>query len=164
MFFCWWEKLAKNLSYRRTYICLIILHDNYFFPKSNFGVRMGYVVVNPWKLYANCDNSEMKKRKRKVVWFNPLFSLNVKTNVGKIFLRLVKRHFAKERPIAHLTTNAWFARVVTRQMFKTILMMRRNFTLEFLKHLLRSVSEITRNNLLLRSIGIALNCQNIYGN
>ena len=127
--------------------------------KSGFNEKLTYSTKT-----ADCDNSEMKKRKRKVVWFNPLFSLNVKTNVGKIFLRLVKRHFAKERPIAHLTTNAWFARVVTRQMFKTILMMRRNFTLEFLKHLLRSVSEITRNNLLLRSIGIALNCQNIYGN
>ena len=34
----------------------------------------------------------------------------------------------------------------------------------FQKHLLRSVSEITRKNLLIRSIGIALNCQNIYGN
>ena len=69
--------------------------------KSGFNEKLTYSTKT-----ADCDNSEMKKRKRKVVWFNPLFSLNVKTNVGKIFLRLVKRHFAKESPIAHLTTNA----------------------------------------------------------
>ena len=28
----------------------------------------------------------------------------------------------------------------------------------------KELSEITRNNLLIRSMGIALNCQNIYGN
>ena len=40
----------------------------------------------------------------------------------------------------------------------------RNFTLGFLEHLLKSVSEITKKNLLTSSIGIALICQNIYGN
>ena len=37
-------------------------------------------------------------------------------------------------------------------MFEMILMMKRNFTLGFVKHLLRSVSEITRKNSLIRSI------------
>ena len=48
---------------------------------------------------TKCDTSEKKKCKTKVIWFNPQFSLNVKTNVGKIFLRLVKRHFPKENPL-----------------------------------------------------------------
>ena len=34
-----------------------------------------------------------KTRKRKVIWFNPPFSMNVKTNIGKMFLALVKKHF-----------------------------------------------------------------------
>ena len=133
----------------------------------------------------------------------------IKTNVGKIFLRLLKRHFPKEnplhkifnkntlkvsyscmgnvayqhiveifyiqkslnlvaivdqRPIAYLTTNAWLLRLFTKQMFETILIMRRNFTLRFLRHLLRSVSEIKKKNLPIRSVVIALNCQNINGN
>ena len=45
---------------------------------------------------TDCDTSEKKKRKRKIIWFSPLFSLNVKTNMGKIFVKLVKRHFPKE--------------------------------------------------------------------
>ena len=32
-------------------------------------------------------------RDRKVIWFNPPFSLNVKTNIGKVFLKLVRKHF-----------------------------------------------------------------------
>lgn len=34
-----------------------------------------------------------KNRKRNIIWFNPPFSANVKTNIGKIFVRLVKKHF-----------------------------------------------------------------------
>ena len=33
------------------------------------------------------ENSEGRKRKRKVIWFNPLYSTNIKTNMGKVFLK-----------------------------------------------------------------------------
>ena len=36
------------------------------------------------------QNQHRKKRGRKVTWFNPPFSLNVKTNIGKNFLQIVK--------------------------------------------------------------------------
>ena len=32
-------------------------------------------------------------RKRQIIWFNPPYSANVKTNVGKIVMRLVEKHF-----------------------------------------------------------------------
>ena len=41
VFFYWWEKLAKFWSIRRTYIYLILLHDNSFFSKSIFDVTIG---------------------------------------------------------------------------------------------------------------------------
>ena len=34
-----------------------------------------------------------KSRKRNIVWFNPPFSKHVKTNIGKVFLYLLKKHF-----------------------------------------------------------------------
>eukprot|EP00794_Sanderia_malayensis_P007635 gene7635-biopygen6221 len=34
-----------------------------------------------------------RNRKRNIIWFNPPFSKNLETNVGKIFLRLVRKHF-----------------------------------------------------------------------
>ena len=41
------------------------------------------------------DKSGNKKRNRKRnrIWFNPPFSLNVKTNIGKDFFRLLDKHF-----------------------------------------------------------------------
>ena len=40
-----------------------------------------------------------RNRLRKVIWFNPPFSQNVKTNIGKIFLKLVKQHFPKHHKL-----------------------------------------------------------------
>ena len=39
------------------------------------------------------ENNERRKRKRKIIWFNPPYSKNVKTNVGKLFLKSLKKHF-----------------------------------------------------------------------
>ena len=40
------------------------------------------------------NNLERKNtRKRKIIWFNPPYSMNVKKNAGKTFLKLVKKHF-----------------------------------------------------------------------
>ena len=41
------------------------------------------------------DNISKKQRKRKIIWFNPPFSLSVKTNIGRTFLKLLKQHFPK---------------------------------------------------------------------
>ena len=39
---------------------------------------------------------QKKPRKRKVTWFNPPFSDNVKTNIGRKFLTLVIKHFPRD--------------------------------------------------------------------
>ena len=51
--------------------------------KSGYKEKLSY--VTPIK--------KTQKRKRKIIWFSPPYSKNVKTNVGKIFLSLVKKHF-----------------------------------------------------------------------
>ena len=33
------------------------------------------------------------KQKRNIFWYNPLFSNSVKTNIGRIFINLVKKRF-----------------------------------------------------------------------
>ena len=40
-----------------------------------------------------------RNRLRKVIWFNTSFSQNVKTNIGKTFLKLVKQYFQKHRKL-----------------------------------------------------------------
>ena len=36
-----------------------------------------------------------KNRSRNIIWYNPLFSKNVKTNIGKQYFKLLKKHFGK---------------------------------------------------------------------
>ena len=39
------------------------------------------------------SKKKKKNNKQRVTWFNPPYSLNVETNVGKIFLELIDTHF-----------------------------------------------------------------------
>ena len=36
-----------------------------------------------------------RNRKRKIIWFNPPYNMNVSTNIGKKFLQLIRKHFPK---------------------------------------------------------------------
>ena len=46
------------------------------------------------KYQANIDTASNKKqRKRYIIWLNPPHSKNVKTNIEKIVLNLIKKHF-----------------------------------------------------------------------
>ena len=41
------------------------------------------------------ENTSKRQRKRKIIWFSSPFSLSVKTNIGRTFLKLLKQHFPK---------------------------------------------------------------------
>ena len=45
------------------------------------------------------DNASKKQRKCNIIWFNPPFSLCVKTNIGRTFLKLLKQHFPKSNSL-----------------------------------------------------------------
>ena len=56
--------------------------------KSGFNDDIIYTLV------IESNNSERNKtRKRKIIWFNPPYSMNVETNIDKTFLKLVKSIF-----------------------------------------------------------------------
>ena len=44
---------------------------------------------------TNTKTNKKKTRKRTIIWFNPPYCLSVKTNVGRIFLKLIQKHFPK---------------------------------------------------------------------
>ena len=49
------------------------------------------------------NNRESKKiRKRKIIWFNPPFYLNVKTDVGKLFFKILGKDFLKTNPLSKI--------------------------------------------------------------
>ena len=41
----------------------------------------------------NKNNQNKKKRKRNIIWFNPPYSKSVKTNIRRIFIKLICKHF-----------------------------------------------------------------------
>ena len=60
--------------------------------------RSGY----DFQLYYNPETKTKngkRNRRRKVTWFNPPYSANIKTNVGKEFLNLVDKCFPKSNPL-----------------------------------------------------------------
>ena len=58
--------------------------------ESGFSERL-YMCYEPTKR----EKERRKNRPRKVLWFNPPFSRNVKTNIGKHFLHLLRKYFHK---------------------------------------------------------------------
>ena len=61
--------------------------------------RSGY---NHTLEYSKPPESKQKNRKKNITWFNPPFSLNVKTNIGREFLSLVDRAFPPDNPLSKL--------------------------------------------------------------
>ena len=45
----------------------------------------------------NASKPTKRKRQRNIIWYNPPFSLSVKTNIGRRFLSLIKKHFSKHK-------------------------------------------------------------------
>ena len=52
----------------------------------------GYKITMTYTKTTNVNN---RNRARNIIWFNPPYSQNVKTNIGKTFLKLVKKHFPR---------------------------------------------------------------------
>ena len=47
-------------------------------------------------LHYQQDLTPSKKvRQRNIIWFNPLYSVKVETNIGKTFLKLIDKNFPK---------------------------------------------------------------------
>ena len=59
---------------------------------SGFNEKISYIEKDePSEQHRN----NKKKRKHNIIWFNPPYSVNVKTNIGKIFFKIIKKNFPK---------------------------------------------------------------------
>ena len=45
----------------------------------------------------NANKPTKRKRQRNILWYNPPFSLSVRTNIGHCFLSLIKKHFSNHK-------------------------------------------------------------------
>ena len=51
---------------------------------------------------TNTKTNKKKIRKRKTIWFNPPHCLSVKTNAGRIHLKLIKKYFLKGNSLSKI--------------------------------------------------------------
>ena len=58
--------------------------------KSNYNGKLEYSPDNP-----RSTTTQKRKRQRNIIWFNPPFSKNVRSNIARDFLRLLDKHFPK---------------------------------------------------------------------
>ena len=58
--------------------------------KRGFQERLSYTSAQ-----NKNDENDNKQQKRKIIWYNRPYSANIKTNIGKTFLNLIKKHFSK---------------------------------------------------------------------
>ena len=51
---------------------------------------------------VNEESNQTRKRKRNIIWYNPPYSMNVKTNVGKIFFKLLQTFSTNSPYVYHI--------------------------------------------------------------
>ena len=58
----------------------------------------GYSAELKYNAEQNRATCTSRKRRRRIVWYNPPFSKNVATNIGREFFKLLQLHFPKQHP------------------------------------------------------------------
>ena len=54
---------------------------------------------------AEQGQRKKRRRSRQIIWWNPPFSMNVKTNIGAKFLALIDKCFPKDGPLGKPSTG-----------------------------------------------------------
>ena len=82
------EKRVSELSSTKEIFEEAKSHYEEALGKSGFDTKLNYVP-------REATQRTKKNRQRKIIWYNPPFSKNVKTNIATEFLKLVDKHFPK---------------------------------------------------------------------
>ena len=76
------NRISENLCYKS--------HFDKAAPDYNIALKNSGSNNN---VTYNSSQSKRQTRKRQILWFNALYSGNVKTKAGKIFIKLFAKHF-----------------------------------------------------------------------
>ena len=89
-------------------IDILCNQDIFDTAKATYEEALHKTCFNEELKYKNKDskeqtrNEEKSKKRTKIIWFNPPFSLSVKANIGKLFFKLLKKHFPKSNPLSKI--------------------------------------------------------------
>ena len=94
------NEVPRAISKRLTKVCNTNVFDrnigvyNTALKNSCFEQKLTYDEEDqPSSDSVNEESNQARKRNRNIVWYNPPYYTNVKTNVGKIFFKLLQKHF-----------------------------------------------------------------------
>ena len=92
------ESISKRIS--------AISHDKDVFDKAaplynNALKASGYSEVIEYCSDQTTQRTK-QRRNRNIIWFNPPYSKNVQTNIGGIFLRLIRKHFPQSSALRQI--------------------------------------------------------------
>ena len=100
------KNLPKNINNRLSKISINESVFNAAAPPYQAALKeSGYnfkLKFDPEASKQHQETSKKRTRKRKVIWFNPPWSCDVKTNIGKKYLEIVKSTFHKKHPLYKL--------------------------------------------------------------
>ena len=84
----------NSLSKRKSDFDFVKTNYQDALKKSHYDNELKY--TNPTAKQAT---NGKKKRRRKIIYFQPPFSLSVKTPIGRCFLKIIKKHFHAKHPL-----------------------------------------------------------------
>ena len=92
------QRLYKKVSLVFPVIKITIY--NTALKHSGFDQTLTYYEQDePTSHNVHAESNQTRKSKRNILWCNPPYSMNVKTNVGKIFFKLLRKHFPPTHPM-----------------------------------------------------------------
>ena len=67
---------------------------------SGFDHKITYCNQSEQASNVNIEEvNQARKCKRAIIWYNPPYSMNVKTNIGKTFFKLLQKHLPPTHPM-----------------------------------------------------------------
>ena len=86
-----WKRISVISANEHIFNQSIPYYENAL-EKSGYSISLKY---NPTQ--DEDSNQQREQRRRKIIWFNPPYSLNVKINVVKLLLKLSDRYFSAHK-------------------------------------------------------------------
>ena len=79
---------------------------------SNFVTQLTYIENESDDQTNASQTRQQRNRSRNIIWYNPPYSRNVRTNIGRTFLNLIDKHFTKTNKL-HKILNRNTSKSVT---------------------------------------------------
>ena len=92
------RRIASLSSDKQTFDSVASTYD-YALKQSNYNTKLQYSTAETTPTTESRSQNEKHKRTRRIIWFNPPYSKNVRTNVARDFLKLIDKHFPKTSPL-----------------------------------------------------------------